>query len=31
MEKSFLLRWMADLLTIMGLDSTDGGYKSLLA
>lgn len=31
MEKSFLLRWMADLLTLMGLDSTDGGYKSLLA
>lgn len=31
MEKSFLLRWMADLLNLMGLDSTDGGYKSLLA
>ena len=31
MEKSFLLRWMADLLSLMGLDSTDGGYKSLLA
>lgn len=31
MDKSFLLRWMAELLTLMGLDSTDGGYKSLLA
>ena len=31
MDKSFLLRWMADLLALVGLDSTDGGYKSLLA
>lgn len=31
MDKSFLLRWMDGLLTLMGLDSTDGGYKSLLA
>ena len=26
-----MLRWMADLLALVGLDSTDGGYKSLLA
>lgn len=28
---TFLLRWMSDLLRLLGLDSSDGGYKSLFA
>ena len=30
-EKTFLLRWMSQLLDWLGLNSSDGGYKSLLA
>lgn len=30
-EKSFLLRWMSVLLDWLGINSSDGGYKSLFA
>ncbi|MBP3382983.1 MAG: mechanosensitive ion channel [Tidjanibacter sp.] len=31
MDKGFLLRWMTDLLGWLGLNSSDGGFKSLAA
>lgn len=30
-ERTFLLHWMSQLLDLLGLNSSDGGYKSLLA
>ncbi len=30
-EKTFLLNWMSKLLDLLGLNSADGGYKSLFA
>lgn len=30
-DKTFLLRWMSDLLNLLGINSADGGYKSLFA
>ncbi len=30
-EKTFLLDWMSTLLDLLGISSTDGGYKSLFA
>ena len=30
-EKTFLLHWMSQLLDLLGLNSSDGGYKSMLA
>ncbi|MBR4037054.1 MAG: hypothetical protein IKJ02_00675, partial [Tidjanibacter sp.] len=31
MDKGFFLRWMTDLLNWLGLNSADGGFKSLAA
>jgi miniconductance mechanosensitive channel len=30
-EKTFLLHWMSQLLDLLGLNSSDGGYRSMLA